>query len=77
MFYIIETKTTIDENGEKKGDTIVTTKNTRNEAESEYHRILQYAATSSVYIHGAIVMTDECSPIMFKSYTHADTQQAE
>ena len=74
MFYIIETQTTYDGDGNKKGATIVTVKNTRNEAESEYHRILQYAAISSVPIHGAVILTDECTPLMYKSYVHADEQ---
>lgn len=76
MFYIIETQTTYDGEGNKIGASIVTTKSTRNEAESEYHRILQYAAISEVPIHGAAILTDECSPLMYKSYSH-ETKNAE
>lgn len=65
MFFVIETQV---ENG--VGATLVTTKETRNEAESDYHRILQYAAISEVDVHGAIILTEDCVPIMYKSYVH-------
>lgn len=42
----------------------------RNQAESKYHQILQYAAVSEVDKHGAIIFTDDCVPVMYKSYTH-------
>lgn len=77
MFYIIETQTTFDGEENKTGAALVSTRNTRNEAESEYHRILQYAAISSVPIHGAVILTDECAPLMYKSYTHETTQSQE
>lgn len=50
------------------------TKNTLNEAESEYHRILQYAAISDVDVHGAIILGEDCFPVMYKAYTHIDNE---
>ena len=46
------------------------TRDTQNEAESVYHTILSFAATSSVEHHGAIILDENCIPIMHKSYTH-------
>ena len=66
MYFIIETQ--VDADG--VGASIVTTTDTRNEAESEYHRILQAAAVSEVAKHGAAVLTDEAVPIMNRCYTH-------
>lgn len=65
MYFVIETQV-----NDGVGATIVTTKDTRNEAESDYHRILQYAAISEVDIHGAVILTEDCVPIMNKSYRH-------
>lgn len=66
MFFIIETQ--VDESG--TGSSIVLTKETRNEAESEFHRILQYAAISSVPIHGAVILDESCYPIQHSAYYH-------
>lgn len=46
------------------------TKNTRQEAESVYHGILAYAATSSIEKHSAIILDEDCVPIMYKCYEH-------
>lgn len=70
MFYIIETQYN---NG--TGSTITTTKENRNEAQSEYYRILQYAAISSVQVHGAIVFNELCMPIMYQSYDRRPKEQ--
>ena len=65
MFFVIETQ--VDKG---KGSTLVTTFNTRNEAESDYHRVLQYAAISSVDVHGAVILNEDCTPLMNKAYRH-------
>lgn len=66
MFYIIETQT----NEDDTGSAIVTTKTDRNQAEADYHRVLATAAISNIYKHGAILMTDDCVPIMYMTYEH-------
>lgn len=72
MFFVIETQVN---NG--VGQAIVTTKDTRNEAESDYHRVLQYAAISEIEIHGAVLLTEEGAPLKYQSYKHDSTQEAE
>lgn len=67
MFFVIETQV-YDKDG--FANSIVTQKLTRNEAESEYHRILAAAAISEVYIHGACVLTEDAVPLLNKSYQH-------
>jgi len=70
MYYVIETQTNKDGTGTV---TPVITKTNRNEAESEFHRILQYAAISPMYKHGAIVVDEDDYPIMYQCYKH-DTE---
>ena len=71
MFFILQTQ--VDENG--NGAILpAITKATRNEAESEYYRILQFAAISSVYKHGAIIFNEDCMPIMYKVYDHGEEE---
>lgn len=71
MFFILETQ--IDNNG---NGTILPaiTKDTRNQAESVYYNILQYAAISNVYKHGAIIFNEDCMPIMYKVYDHGEEE---
>lgn len=71
MYFIIQ----IQKNKEGVGSTLVTTKETRNEAESEYHRILQYAALSTIPKHGAIIIDDDCAIHMTGCYTHEQEEQ--
>ena len=65
MFFVIETQV----NG-GQGSALVTTHATRNEAESKFHQILQYAAVSQVQKHGAIVMTEDCVLLLHSCYEH-------
>ena len=71
MYFIIETQAA--EGG--TGAAIVTTKSTRNEAEAEYHRVLQAAAVSGVYKHGAVILTEDCMPLMPKCYEHGGEEE--
>ena len=50
--------------------TIVTTHETRNEAENKYHTILTYAATSSVPQHSATMLNDDGSFIKSETFEH-------
>lgn len=49
---------------------IVTTHDTREEAESKYHTILAAAAVSSVEIHAATILTPDGFQLMCQSYHH-------
>jgi len=49
---------------------LTTQKANRNEAESEYHRVLQYAAISTLPCHAASMMTEEGFPVMHQAYRH-------
>lgn len=66
LYYVIESQTTKD----GIGTTLITTKTDRNEAESDYHRVLSAAAVSNVYKHGAMLMTEDCMPVMYVAYEH-------
>lgn len=58
---------------QKTGGSVATLVNSyedRNQAESKWHEILKYAAISSLEKHGAIIFTDDCVPVMYKSYEH-------
>ena len=66
MYFILETQV----NNGVGAVLPVQTRNTQDEAESVYHSILSFAATSSVEHHGAIILDENCIPIMHKSYTH-------
>lgn len=76
MFYILETQVAKGSDPAQAAF-LMTKKATRNEAESEYHRILQAAAVSSVYKHGAIIITEDCVPIpgFYQCYTHDPEQE--
>ena len=68
MFFVIETQV-----NDGQGSSIVTTHETRNEAESKFHQILQYAAVSQVQKHGAVVMTEDCVLLLHSCYEHEVT----
>lgn len=50
---------------------LISTYTSRNEAESKYHTILSFAATSSVPSHTAVLTTNEGQLIERKTYRHA------
>ena len=66
MYLVLELQTA--ENGSISP--IVNQAETINAAESVYHQILAAAALSSVYKHGAVVLTDEGYPLMHHFYQH-------
>ena len=49
---------------------IVTTYNTREEAESKFHTILAAAAVSNVEIHAAVILAPDGFQIAHEAYTH-------
>ena len=71
MYFIIETQV----NAEGVGSALVSTREDRNAAESEYHRILQFAAISEIPHHGAIIIDEECIPILHKAYEHTEEEE--
>lgn len=50
--------------------TVVTTHETRNDAENKYHTILAYAAVSSVPQHSAVMLNDNGSYIKSETFEH-------
>lgn len=50
--------------------TVVTTHETRNDAENKYHTILAYAAVSSVPQHSAVMLNDNGSYIKSETFDH-------
>lgn len=55
---------------EKGHDPAKTEEQNRNDAFSEYHRILQYAAISTNLKHGAVILQDDCLQIAAQCYKH-------
>ena len=67
VYYVLETQTNEDGTGAILPAII---KTDLNEAEAAWHRILQYAAVSSVYKHGAVIITEDDITIKKESYKH-------
>ena len=55
--------------------TLVTTKDTRNEADSTYYSILSSAALSELPTHTAVLMTSDGNPIRTECYRHGETAE--
>ncbi len=53
---------------------LMTTKETRNEAESEYHRVMSAAAVSNVATHSCIVFTEEGFEVLNGCYKHGEAE---
>ncbi len=71
MFFILELQ--VDENG--VGSVLPAhTKEDRNEAESVYYSVLASAAISKVKHHGAILLNEDCVPIMYYAYRHLNEE---
>ena len=49
---------------------IMTKRETRNEAEAEFHRVLAAAAVSQVETHSCIVFTEEGFTVLNQCYKH-------
>lgn len=54
----------------QNGAHLMTTRQTRNEAEAEFHRVLSAAAVSSVETHSCIVFTEEGFTVLNQCYKH-------
>lgn len=50
--------------------TLVSTYDTRNEAENKYHTVLAYAAVSSLPKHSAVMLTEEGEYIKSECFEH-------
>lgn len=73
MYYIIELQT----NADGTAGNIVKTAEDMNNALSTYYGILQFAATSSVYIHTAVVFDEEGRLIAQKCFRHTPVVEPE
>lgn len=72
MFIVMEIQT-----GTEQVSTLINTYSDRNLAESKYHDILRAAAVSSVYKHGAVMLTDEGVRLKSECYIHELEPQPE
>lgn len=61
MYFIIEIQ---------NGAYLITTKETINEAESEFHRVLTAAAISDVETHACTVLNSEGQQLLSRCYKH-------
>lgn len=66
MFYVMEIQQTAEGNQAH----IVTTAETIEQAESDYYRVLQYAAISTLQLHSAVLLDDHGVAYMHKAYEH-------
>ena len=67
MYIVME----IQKNGDGTIATLVTTYESKNEAENKYYTILAYAAISNLPLHGAVMLHETGSLIKSDSFTHA------
>lgn len=70
MFFILELQV----NG-GVGTSIMKTADTKNEAMSEYHNILKFAAVSSVEQHSCVVMDEQGRYLARECYEHFVEEQ--
>lgn len=66
MFIVLETQTSAD----GTVGVISNTYSDKNEAKSKYHLILSFAATSSVPVHTAFILTDDGYVIQSECFKH-------
>ena len=66
MFYVFEFQTS----DEGQGAVLTNSYTDESDAEVEYHKILMYAAKSTVYKHGAMIMDEDMSIIKQEMYIH-------
>ena len=50
---------------------LLTSHNTKDDAESKYHAVLSYAAVSELPAHAAVMLTSEGGTIKHEVYIHA------
>lgn len=76
MYTVIELQTWVDGTmhevivPDKGHDPAKTEEENKNDAFSEYHRILQYAAISTNLLHGAVILRNDCLQIAAQCYKH-------
>ena len=58
------------QSNEETATCLVNTYSKREDAESKYHQILQYAAVSAVVVHSAVLMTDTGKTLKTEKYEH-------
>lgn len=73
MFVVLELQRT----GENTLGTIISTHETRNEAEQKYHQVLAAAAVSNIDIHSAVMLSETGQRIKGESYAHVDNNGVE
>lgn len=56
--------------------TIITQKDTLNEAQSTYYSILAAAALSALPVHAAVLMTNEGITLEFKAFVRNEEEEA-
>lgn len=66
MYFIIELQTM----GDGSCAHLVQTATSRNQAESIWHGILQYAAASTLPAHAAVILTSDGQLVASQCYTH-------
>lgn len=66
MFIVIEIQKDV------TAATLVSTHDTRNEAENKYHTVLAYAAVSSLPKHSAVLMDENGITLKQESYFHEE-----
>ena len=71
MYYILEVQKQADGSSAR----LIKTADTREEAESKFHEILQYAAVSKVYAHSAAIISDEANLVKRECYYHYDVPE--
>lgn len=70
MYIVIEIQT----NADGTVGTIVTQWNDINQAESKFHSILAYAATSELPMHSAMIVTNDGMTLRGEHYEHEVTE---
>ena len=66
MYILVELQT----NKDNQVASLVTKKNTREEAESAYYSVLAAAAVSEIPLHACMLMSNEGFPIMHECFHH-------
>lgn len=62
----------IQKNAQGQIANLVTSYDTKLEAESHYHTVLAAAALSNLPSHGAVIIDENCVPIAWQCYTNED-----
>ena len=72
LYYVIETQTNSDGTGSVAP---ISTFTDLNEAKSRYHAVLSAAATSQVYKHGAIILTEDLTRVTHECFEHKEVTE--